>query len=126
MELTPHKESALKVNSGEEISPAAPAGIRTRNLSITSPTVYQQAMLVVVEVAESERCFRRKLSNCTAVQRHTRKTTTTDTDDNNDDDDDDDTNKDGNVDNNEDKVTAAVCYGANEGWSVFRLQTCWR
>ena len=36
MERTPHKESALKVNSGEEISPAAPAGIRTHNLSITS------------------------------------------------------------------------------------------
>ena len=30
-------ESAQKVNSGEENSPAAPAGIRTRNLSITSP-----------------------------------------------------------------------------------------
>ena len=31
------KESARKVNSGEENSPTAPAGIRTRNLSITSP-----------------------------------------------------------------------------------------
>ena len=30
-------ESAHKVNSGEENPPAAPAGIRTRNLSITSP-----------------------------------------------------------------------------------------
>ena len=37
-------ESAHKVKSGEENSPAAPAGIRTRNLSITSsvllPTSY--------------------------------------------------------------------------------------
>ena len=30
---------AHKVNSGEENSPAAPAGIRTRNLSITSPAL---------------------------------------------------------------------------------------
>ena len=32
-------ESAHKVNSGEENPPAAPAGIRTRNLSITSPVL---------------------------------------------------------------------------------------
>ena len=31
------EESAHKVDSGEESSPAAPAGIRTRNLSITKP-----------------------------------------------------------------------------------------
>ena len=31
--------SAHKVNSGEETSPAAPAGIRTRNLSMTSPVL---------------------------------------------------------------------------------------
>ena len=31
------EESAHKVDSGEENSPAAPAGIRTRNLLITSP-----------------------------------------------------------------------------------------
>ena len=30
------QESAHKVDSGEENSPAAPAGIRARNLSITS------------------------------------------------------------------------------------------
>ena len=36
MERTPNK-SAHEVNSGEENSPAAPGGIRTRNLSITSP-----------------------------------------------------------------------------------------
>ena len=36
------KESAHKVNSGEENSPAAPAGIRTRNLSTMSPVLYQQ------------------------------------------------------------------------------------
>ena len=30
------EESAQKVNSGEENFPAAPAGTRTRNLSITS------------------------------------------------------------------------------------------
>ena len=35
------EESAHKVNSGEENSLAAPAGIRTRNLSITSPGLYQ-------------------------------------------------------------------------------------
>ena len=34
---TPNKTH--KVNSGEENSPAAPAGIRTRNLSITSPAL---------------------------------------------------------------------------------------
>ena len=33
------KESAHKVKSGEGNSPAAPAGIRTRNLSITSPAL---------------------------------------------------------------------------------------
>ena len=38
------QESARKVNSGEENSPAAPAGILTRNLSITSPALYHQAI----------------------------------------------------------------------------------
>ena len=33
------KESAKKVNSGEENSPAAPGGIRTLNLSIWSPVL---------------------------------------------------------------------------------------
>ena len=33
------KVSAHKVNSGEENSPAAPAGVRTRNLSIRSPAL---------------------------------------------------------------------------------------
>ena len=37
------KEPAHEVNAGEENSPAAPAEIRTRNLSITSPVLYQQA-----------------------------------------------------------------------------------
>ena len=37
-------ESAQKVNSGEENSPAAPTGIRTCNLSIMSPSLYQQAI----------------------------------------------------------------------------------
>ena len=37
-------ESSKKVNPGEEHSPAAPAGTRTRNLSITSPVLYQQAI----------------------------------------------------------------------------------
>ena len=32
-------ESGHKINSGEENSPAASAGIRTRNLSITSPAL---------------------------------------------------------------------------------------
>ena len=32
-------ESAQKVNPGEENSPAAPAGIRTRDLSFTSPAL---------------------------------------------------------------------------------------
>ena len=35
VERTPNKMSAHKVNSGAEMSPSAPAGIRTRNLSIT-------------------------------------------------------------------------------------------
>ena len=34
-----NKESAQKVDPGEENSPAAPAGTRTRDLSITSPTL---------------------------------------------------------------------------------------
>ena len=33
------QESTYKVNSEKEHSPAAPAGIRTRNLSITSPAI---------------------------------------------------------------------------------------
>ena len=33
------QESALKVHSEEEIFSAAPVGIRTRNLSITSPAL---------------------------------------------------------------------------------------
>ena len=37
-------ESAHKLDYGEENSPAAPAGIRTRNLSITSPTLYEHAI----------------------------------------------------------------------------------
>ena len=37
-------ESAHKVDHGEENSPAAPAGIRTRNVSITSRALYQQAI----------------------------------------------------------------------------------
>ena len=32
-------ESAQKVDPGEEISPAAPSGIRTRDLSIASPAL---------------------------------------------------------------------------------------
>ena len=32
-------KSAQKVDSGEENSPAAPAGIRTRDLSVTSPAL---------------------------------------------------------------------------------------
>ena len=39
-----NKESAHAVNSGEENSPAAPAGIPTRNLSITGPALYQPAI----------------------------------------------------------------------------------
>ena len=39
VERTPNKESVLKVDSGEENSPAAPAEIRTRNLSIASPVL---------------------------------------------------------------------------------------
>ena len=37
-------ESAQKVNSGEENSPAAPARIQTGNLSIMSPALYKQAI----------------------------------------------------------------------------------
>ena len=39
------EELAHKVNSGEENSPAAPAGIRTCNRLITSPVLNQQAIL---------------------------------------------------------------------------------
>ena len=35
----PTQESAQKVNPGEENSPAAPAGTRTRDLPITSPAL---------------------------------------------------------------------------------------
>ena len=35
----PKLESAQKVDPGEENSPAVPAGIRTRDLSITSPAL---------------------------------------------------------------------------------------
>ena len=41
MERTPNKSRHTKVNSEEENSPA---GIRTRNLSITSPALYEQAI----------------------------------------------------------------------------------
>ena len=37
--LTPLCQSAQKVDPGEENSPTAPAGIRTRDLSITSPAL---------------------------------------------------------------------------------------
>ena len=40
MERIPKQESAQKVDPGEENSPAVPAGIRTRDLSITSPVLY--------------------------------------------------------------------------------------
>ena len=43
MERTPRKESAQKVNSDEENSPASAAGNGTRSFSITSPVLYQQA-----------------------------------------------------------------------------------
>ena len=43
------KVSAHKVNSGEENSPAAPAGIRTRNLWITSPALLPTSYPTVVE-----------------------------------------------------------------------------
>ena len=39
VERIPKLESAQKVDPGEENSPAAPAGIRTRDLSITSPAL---------------------------------------------------------------------------------------
>ena len=38
-DMTSIPVSALKVNSGEENSPAAPAGIQTRNISIASPAL---------------------------------------------------------------------------------------
>ena len=43
-------ESAQKVNSREENSSAAPAGTRTRNLSITSAALYQQAVTMYAQV----------------------------------------------------------------------------
>ena len=39
VEWIPKSESAQKVDPGEENSPAVPAGIRTRDLSITSPVL---------------------------------------------------------------------------------------
>ena len=48
------QESAHEVNSEEENSPAAPAGIGLRNLSITSPVLYQQApRLLLVQVTQT-------------------------------------------------------------------------
>ena len=45
MEQTQNIESAkITVISGEENSSAVPAGTRIRNLSITSPTLYRQAL----------------------------------------------------------------------------------
>ena len=43
--MATEQESANRVDSGEEKSPAAPAGNRTRNLSMTNPALYQQAVL---------------------------------------------------------------------------------
>ena len=45
VEQTSKKSRHRKVNSGEENSSAAPARIQTRDLSITSPALYQQAAL---------------------------------------------------------------------------------
>ena len=39
------QQSVQKVNSGEENSPAPPAGTQTRILSLTSPALYQRAIL---------------------------------------------------------------------------------
>ena len=39
VEWIPKQESAQKVDPGEENAPAAPAGIRTHDLSITSPAL---------------------------------------------------------------------------------------
>ena len=39
VERIPKEESAQKADPGEENSPAVPAGIRTRDLSITSPAL---------------------------------------------------------------------------------------
>ena len=45
MKRTPNKSQHTELRAaGEENSPAAPAGIRTRNLSLTSPGVCQQAI----------------------------------------------------------------------------------
>ena len=43
VERTPNKNQHTKLTMQKKNSPAAPAGIRTRNLSITSPVFYQQA-----------------------------------------------------------------------------------
>ena len=44
-EMDTEKESEQTINSGEENSPAAPAGAGTRNLSITSPALNPQTIL---------------------------------------------------------------------------------
>ena len=59
---TPNK-SAHKVNSGEENSPTTPAAIRTCNLSITSPALYQQAtpvhcLIQITQIIQPKRRWR--------------------------------------------------------------------
>ena len=43
-ERTPNKSQHTKLIVEKKYSPAAPAGIRTRDLSIMSPVLYQQAI----------------------------------------------------------------------------------
>ena len=43
VERIPKQESAQKIDPGEENSPAAPAGIRTRDLLVTSPALFVKA-----------------------------------------------------------------------------------
>ena len=65
-------QSALKkkrVNSGEENSPAAPAGIRTRNQAITSlPTSYPGSHYNVLKPKQFKRKLRRGANDPGSVQ----------------------------------------------------------
>ena len=52
VERTPNESQHKKMNSGKDHSPAVPAGIRTRDLSIASPVLYQpsyRGFLVIVK-----------------------------------------------------------------------------
>ena len=52
-----YRSVRVSVNSGEEISSAAPAGVRTRILSITSPALLPTSYLGSYSVAVPPPCY---------------------------------------------------------------------